>query len=120
MNPTLVHEALRDADTVLSSKAVQVGEVGPGGRLEALCDMVVEAFGRAGLLLPQVRHWQFGGSANGCMPSMYGTQHHGLPSACLIRVLVTWRRGVPRPPASTPASLAARPTLPPGRRTTAR
>ncbi|PNW87945.1 hypothetical protein CHLRE_01g008000v5 [Chlamydomonas reinhardtii] len=55
--PLKVHlqglEYMNDDPSAMHVLYLKVADMGPGGRLEALCDMVVEEFGRAGLLLPQ-------------------------------------------------------------------
>ncbi|KXZ46404.1 hypothetical protein GPECTOR_44g79 [Gonium pectorale] len=56
--PLKVHlsglEYMNDDPAAMHVLYLKVHDVGPGSRLEALCDLVVEEFGRAGLLLPQM------------------------------------------------------------------
>ncbi|KAG2430371.1 hypothetical protein HYH02_013733 [Chlamydomonas schloesseri] len=55
--PLKVHlqglEYMNDDPSAMHVLYLKVADMGPGSRLEALCDAVVEEFGRAGLLLPQ-------------------------------------------------------------------
>ncbi|GIL50546.1 hypothetical protein Vafri_6716 [Volvox africanus] len=55
--PVKVHlqglEYMNDDPGAMHVMYLRVQDMGPGNRLEALCDLVVEEFARAGLLLPQ-------------------------------------------------------------------
>ncbi|GIL81114.1 hypothetical protein Vretimale_12758 [Volvox reticuliferus] len=57
--PIKVHlqglEYMNDDPAAMHVLYLKVQDMGPGNRLEALCDLVVDEFARAGLLLPQVR-----------------------------------------------------------------